>query len=143
MDLVFLGQEGILDDQRGMNPTVDEARDILGDWALSSSSIPADVFHRYEGLVGALVAGLLQYVVGAGRAGTFSADLFKRFVWFQYAPHSRWRGCLSAGMFVALNGNLNRPGLSYREWAICGDLLVSFGRDGLGRTQQTASSHAG
>lgn len=47
MDLIFLGQEAIHGDQQGMDLTVDEARDIIGDWPLSFSSIPADVFHRY------------------------------------------------------------------------------------------------
>ncbi|CAN0319328.1 unnamed protein product, partial [Ectocarpus fasciculatus] len=44
VDLVF-GEGAILYDQQSMDLTVDEARDIIGDWPLSFSNIPADVFH--------------------------------------------------------------------------------------------------
>ncbi|CAN0026367.1 unnamed protein product [Ectocarpus sp. 6 AP-2014] len=82
VDLIFLGQEAIHGDQQGMDLTVDEARDIIGDWPLSFSSIPADVFHSAmrDPLFDPIVLGDLGNIFTAAVSGTPSVVLNGNFI---------------------------------------------------------------
>ncbi|CAM9399092.1 unnamed protein product [Ectocarpus sp. 8 AP-2014] len=82
VDLIFLGQEAIHDDQQVMDLTVDEARDIIGDWPLSFSSIPADVFHSAmrDPLFDPIVLGDLGNNFTAAVSGTPTVVLNGNFI---------------------------------------------------------------
>ncbi|CAM9212689.1 unnamed protein product [Ectocarpus sp. 8 AP-2014] len=82
VDLIFLGQEAIHDEQQVMDLTVDEARDVIGDWPLSFSSIPADVFHSAmrDPLFDPIVLGDLRNYFTAAVSGIPSVVLNGNFI---------------------------------------------------------------
>ncbi|CAB1099010.1 unnamed protein product [Ectocarpus sp. CCAP 1310/34] len=80
--IVLSTAKAIDDDQQGMDLTVDEARDIIGDWPLSFSSIPADNFHSAmrNPLFDPIVLGDLGNNFTAAVSGTPSVVLNGHFI---------------------------------------------------------------